>query len=52
MYIEDILSALFWVFVGLLTIYGLVCFVDLIAPIAESRGSWWNLFYHILDAIS
>ena len=33
-------------------LYFIACTIDLIAPIDTSRGSWWNIFYQVLDWIS
>ena len=32
-------------------VYLLACCIDLFAPIDTNRGSWWNVFYHILLSI-
>ena len=39
------------IFICMLVVYVLACFIDLTAPMEANRGSWWNVFYHILVAI-
>jgi hypothetical protein len=36
---------------ALAIIYLTACAIDLFAPIATNRGSWWNIFYQIFKAI-
>ena len=55
-YLADLLD---WIFEhpikailsALAIIYITACAIDLFAPIATSRGSWWNIFYRILLAV-
>ena len=37
--------------VAIIIIYVFACFIDLTAPIDTNRGSWWNIFYQILNGI-
>lgn len=39
------------IILGIIIIYFAACFIDLTAPIDTSRGSWWNLFYQILNGV-
>lgn len=51
--IENIIN---WVlehpFLTIVLIYCFACFVNLCTPIDTNRGSWWNVFYWLLVAIS
>ena len=54
--LEIIETIINWVlehpFLTIVLIYCFACFIDLVAPIDTSRGSWWNVFYWLLVAIS
>lgn len=39
------------IIIAVITIYILACIIDLTAPIEANRGSWWNVFYQILNWI-
>lgn len=39
------------IIICIIAIYILACIIDLTAPIDTSRGSWWNIFYQILNGI-
>ena len=39
------------IILAIIIIYVVACFIDLTAPIDTIRGSWWNIFYQILNGI-
>ena len=39
------------IIIAIIAIYIFACIIDLTAPIDTNRGSWWNVFYQILNGI-